>query len=363
MSDDWSPFDVGGNFAIAVGPSSAATPKQEVTDFDSVKVRFHLYDGDSVSFTTSGVGAAAPYIDGYASDVWLYRANTVWQRFRMLPAAQEWDEHGADVVSCQAICYKQVLAGRLLHAPVTLYATSADQGAILKSYIDNTQAQAGGHLGITFGSYITAVQRQRTEQVEGDNVYDLADKLSKVINGLTWRIAPGSTGDREYSAAGPSTLWFAVPLAQPAVLGDNVEKLRRVPPGTFANSGFAPGPSGLSNEWYDAPGIATDPRGRWEVSRSPSSGTTTQTNVAETAQGIVDELGAAPAAWVLQLRTSRFLTDSPYMPGYQVKLKVPPSTADPLAVADTVTCRIIETTLDVDAAGATMVTVAATEVA
>jgi len=360
------PIDVGSSFSLAVGPSTDAVPVQEVNDFESIQIKFHLYDGDSVSFGLDAKSSSSPHLSGLASDCWLYRGTTLWQRFRVLPIAQSWDEDGNSPIGVQGVCYKQVLKARYLHAPV-LFPTTTDQGSIIWSLIFHTQGQTNGSLGITQGSTTTGVTRVRNEYKTGDHVYKLIDDLTKVINGPVWRVAPVSPwvdggAQKVLTVRQPSSFL----TGNPAVLGDNIQRLSRDPSDQFANSGYGVGNANIEGYWYDHPTLAADLRGRWEATASASTSATEQTNVIELAQGLVTDRIKPPSAWTLEVRTARWLTDSGYMPGDFVPVKVPPSAVDPLDPvpenAAMVTIQVIETTLTVTADGGTTVTVSGSEV-
>jgi hypothetical protein len=357
----YEPVDVGAQFSLAVGPSSGSIPLQEVNDFDSISIRFHLYDGDSISFNLDAGSKAAPYLSGLATDCWLYRGETLWQRTRVLPIPQDWGADGSSSLAVSSICYKQVLKGRGLRAPV-LFPTATDQGSIIWQLIAHTQGQTNGNLGITQGTTTTGVTRVRTEYKSGDNVYGLIDALTKVINGPVWRVAPVGAAQKVLTVQQPSTFTTKVP----AVLGDNLEALRRQPADTFANAGFAAGNQEVPGVWYEHPSLAADPRGLWETVASTSNGVENATTVAEQAQGVVNDNVKPPSAWVFSVRPRRWLADSGYMPGDFVPLKIPPSTVDPLDPvpenAALVTVQVIEATLQVNNDGNTSVTIAATEV-
>lgn len=368
-------------FSFAVGPSSGTAPTQEVTDFDQVSVKFHLIDGDTISFSVSGRGQAAKYIDGLASDVWLYnmttmvtRADHLWQRFRILPAEQQWGENGENDVAVNAVCYKHPLNARFIHPTPAANAgsggwsfTNTEQGIIIGTLIQHTQLQTNGDLGIVFefaADYTTGINRDRTEYKVGDNIGNLIADLTKVQNGPTWAIRPSAatTAQRVLYVKMASTF---PTHATPAMWGGNCKALKRSPGNLFANSGFCPGNAELSGAWVDAVGIASDPRGRWEATRSTSTSTVDSATVTATAQGVVDDYGKPPATWTMEIEPERWLTDSRYTPGMFVNVKVPPNIVDPLGDENAVLklTQVIEVSLTVGGSGETGVSVTAIEVA
>src|SRR6185436_14901083 len=107
------------------------------------------------------------------------------QRLRVVNVDQAWDADGADIIAVTAVSYKRLLNAR--HAVDALEFTNVDQGDIVWGLIAHTQGQPGGDWGVTKGASATGVLRDRT-YVAGENLGDLAQKLTEVIDGLWWNI-------------------------------------------------------------------------------------------------------------------------------------------------------------------------------
>lgn len=377
------PIDAGATWSLAIASGTSAgvarialagTPDQEVDDFDKITATFNLYDGDTVSFTTRANSATAPYIAGYASDLWIFnqadttRSDHLWQRYRVLPSSQDMDADGHNVVTVTAVCYKQLLKTRLLRGAPGPF-NNVDEAQIVKGIVDHLQAQGPVNSGFNVGNLRIDVSvlsntgrlRTRTEYKVGDNAYQIIDDLSKVQNGPTWRIKPSTVWDRSLYVQDPST--FAT-IDQPIVLGDNALGLKRPAVSTVATSGFCPGTSSTSYAFADAPGLATDPRGLLEVSRSASTSVINQTQVQEVAQGVLEDYVTPASAWTVQMDVARWLTDSKYMPGNFTTIKeVPNLVSGPVFPESGLThsVRITEVQLVVTADGQATVQLAAVE--
>jgi hypothetical protein len=356
---------LGSLFAIGVGDPSSGVLAQEVNDFDNVQIKFHLYDGDSIAFGMSALAPAAPYLSGLASDVFLYnrldatRTDHLWQRFRVMPVEQTWGED--NLVRITAVCYKQALKGRLLHNGDAVHPwvfVGVDEATIAAELINHTQSLGAGYdLGIyTAGVSATGQPRDRTEYKAGDNIYKLLDDLSKVQDGPVWAVKPSATQTRALSVRKLSS--FPV-REMPLVSGDNAGQMVRKP-ATFANAAFVPGTNATVPAFYTTPEAATDPRGIWETSVSPSTSVTQQASIDALAQGTAEEMQRAPADWTAEVDVSRWLTDSSFMPGDVVTIKVPRAVIDPptAEAATTATARVVEVELTVANTGAAAVKIA-----
>jgi hypothetical protein len=335
---------LGSLFAIGVGDPSSGVLAQEVNDFDNVQIKFHLYDGDSIAFGMSALAPAAPYLSGLASDVFLYnrldatRTDHLWQRFRVMPVEQTWGED--NLVRITAVCYKQALKGRLLHNGDAVHPwvfVGVDEATIAAELINHTQSLGAGYdLGIyTAGVSATGQPRDRTEYKAGDNIYKLLDDLSKVQDGPVWAVKPSATQTRALSVRKLSS--FPV-REMPLVSGDNAGQMVRKP-ATFANAAFVPGTN---------------------ATVSPSTSVTQQASIDALAQGTAEEMQRAPADWTAEVDVSRWLTDSSFMPGDVVTIKVPRAVIDPptAEAATTATARVVEVELTVANTGAAAVKIA-----
>jgi hypothetical protein len=330
-------------FTVGVGPPGADIA-QELTDFSKVSMRFNRVTGDTLNFDTRGSSVEAAHISELATDVVL--EGPIAQRYRVISVEQDWGENGEDVVTVQAVCYKRLLAARHVWTEAGLAFAGVDQGSIVWGLYQHTQAQTGGGWGVTAGSLVTGVTRDRNYE-PGENLADLAKALQEVENGMWWWVDAGL----QINAALPSTF---PTHAHPLVRGVNARRLKR----SGSGAGYANAARGDADPDTTVPvyrehvDIATDPRGRWE--KLQSWGTVQlQDTLIEYTEGVI-EAGTHPvASWTASIEPARWLTDSQYLPGSFVVLVIPPTEAAPVSTgARKAVGQLVELGIDINADGA-----------
>lgn len=342
---------------LSIGPASGAAPTQKVTEFSGGTLKLGL-TGPEVSFTMPGQSPAALLTDGLVTDVWVYRRGVLWQRLRVLPVDQSWTEDGGTDATVTAVGYRRLVEARnIISAPPTF--TAVDQGTIVWNLIQHTQAQTGGDLGITSGTVVTGVPRDRTEYLIGDNLGKLLTDLSNVETGLWWGI--------DSAKVLTALLWSAFPTAlAPLVRGVNARTLRRSRGSGFANvAGSVGSKEQTVVAWATDAGVGTDPRGRWEAFDSSHSSATLQATVQDYADGLLAERLHPPSVWTAALDpASYFEGDSGYNEGEFVTIVVPSSAVDEIGVPPVnVNAQITELSIAFDDSGSTSVGLTAVEVA
>jgi hypothetical protein len=347
---------VADRISFAVGPRTGSVPTQPVTLFSSATVKRNLGAGPEVTLTLPARSPAGLVTDGLTTDLWVYKNGALFDRARILPVKQSWGDSGEDDVSITAVGYRRLVEGRhIVSGPPTF--TNVDQGSILKQLVDHTQAQTGGSLGITFGTYTTGVLRTRTEYKIGMPLGQLMTDMGAVENGCWW----GIDKDLVFTAR----LWSDFPTrTDPIVKGTNAKRLTRDPGKVpFANAAGASGSAtDTVPEWTTDAGIASDPRGRWEVFDSSHGSVTLQATVAAYAAGALARSLHPPAAWTIELRPeSYFEGGSDYAEGEFVQIVVPESSVNEVGPPANVMARITEVSISVDGDGGTAVTLAAVE--
>lgn len=344
--------------SVALGPSSGDAPTTPVVALTSqVTAKFTLFDGPDLTFSMPGQSVAAPVLSGLATDVWLYQLGVLRQRFRVLPIEQEWDEDGDDVVSLGCVGYKRLVLDRHIIGTAPTY-NGVDQGALIWDLIELTQAKPGGDLGLTAGSIVTGVPRDRNEYADGDKYEKIIGALEAAINGPVWDV----NADLSVDVRQPESF----PLRdQPAVHGTNVRRLRRVPGSGFANvSGAVGSVEQTVPEWREDAGVTTDPRGRHEMFDATHGSATEQSRVVEYAEGNLADALHPPAAWTMTLEPARFFGgDSDYNVGEFVRVVVPPNLIDPVGAGTVdVVVQVTEVSITFDGDGNTEVTATGVEV-
>lgn len=329
-----------GLLSVAVGPASGVRAVQEVSFYDTLSFTFNLDQGDQLGFTIPAFSPEAVYLDELATDVWL--EGVVRQRYRVIGMEQDWDDSGADLIAVTAVSYKRLLNSRNLGTDLSY--TQIDQGDIIWNLIAHTQARPGGDWGVTKGVTATGTLRDR-QYVLGENIGDLANKITQVIGGCTFNI----NADKVYSAKMPATFktW-----AQPLQLGVTARRLHRNSTGSFHNAALATGGQGTTPVWVEAANITTDPRGRWEHTAGYPN-VILQPTLVEHAQGLLSAGMAPKATWKADLEPTHWASEATYMPGEFVVLVVPQTLAAPIGTpAEAVLAQVIEVTASYTADGA-----------
>lgn len=311
-------------FTVAVGDSSASGPLQEVASFDSMSLNSSLDGGCEVAFTVPGESATARLINELASDVWVYRAGGIFQRYRVVGVGQTWGPDGDDVVSVQGVCYKRIINARHVQSPLTF--SNTGQADIIAAIYAHTQTQTGGDWGITNGTLDNDGKFRDRSYVLGENLGSILDNLQGVIGGPVWRISGDLT--LEVRSGDPAT--FPV-QGVPLMLGGTARSLtRNAGTGEFANSVFVDGDSSVTVPAVaDDANILSDPRGRWERAEGFPN-VSLQATLQEKAEGLVEEYASPVATWSVEVEPGRYLTDAPFSPGDLVTIVVPETVAAPI---------------------------------
>lgn len=342
--------------AFAVGPSTGNAPTQPVTSFTGLRLLDSLTAGPTVSFTIPGRSPAALVTDGLATDVWVYFKQVKKWRCRVLPIEQVWGESGEDEASISSVGYRQVVEARHIVTGPPVF-NNVDQGLIVWNLVQHAQTQPGGDLGISQGAVLTGQLRDRTQYKIGDQLGGLIKALGEVINGIWW----GVDADKVLTVR----LWSSfVAVGTPIVHGQNAITVKRSR-ALFANAAGVVGAANVTvPSWRVATGIATDPRGRWEVFDASHSSVIDQTQIDEYADGLLAENANPPTTWTATIDPVAFFDgDSRYSVGDVVSIVVPRSAVDEISVVPVnVTAMITEVQIASDDAGDVSVTIAAVEV-
>tara|TARA_R110002110_G_scaffold8621_1_gene43172 strand:+ start:69 stop:1145 length:1077 start_codon:yes stop_codon:yes gene_type:complete len=311
-------------FTIAVGDSSSSLPVQEVASFDTLSLSLSLDAGGECSFTVPGNSPTALLINELASDVWVYKSGAIFARYRIISIGQTWGPDNDDVVAITAVDYKRLMNAR--HVQTALTFSSVGQADIIAAIIAHTQSQPGGSWGITNGTLDNDGQIRDRSYALGENIGTILANLAGVANGPYWSIDGGlvlnvSSGDIT-----------AFPIqGTPIMLGGTARALTRSGgTGEFANSVFVDGDSASTVPAVaDAPGITTDPRGRWERAVGFPS-VTEQATLTQYAAGLVEEFNSPLSTWSCDIDAARYVSDAAFSPGDRVTVVVPATVAAPI---------------------------------
>lgn len=340
-------------FSLAVGPATGTRPIQEVTDFVSWTLDNNLDDGCSISFSTRGDSIAASLIDELATDVWLYRAAALVQRFRVTSVEQEWGADGDDEARIVATCYRRLL--KKSHVRTDLTFTGIAQDQIIFDLIQHAQAATGGSLGITAGSLTSGTLRDRIYP-QGTNIFTAIVEFTQIDDGVEWdvnELLELNVRDR-----------LSLPLqSMPVQLGVTARRLARPSSAEqFGNAAIAIGnPENTTAVIVEDPGLGTDPRGRWE--RFVSVTADTQQEVQDLADGLIEQAVSPLSTWTIEMDPDRYFLDAEYEIGEQVTVIQPRSTVFAIGTpAPRLNAQVISRSITQTADGQVAVTVTAIEV-
>jgi hypothetical protein len=336
-------------FALGVGPSTNAAPVIQLTDWDAWTLDNNLDDGCSLQFSLRGDTYDASFITELATDVWLYRGPSLYQRFRVVAVQEDWGPDLDATVTVSAACYRRMLKARHVQLPLTFSAQS--QGLIVWDLIQHTQATTNGSLGITLGSSGPAVLRDR-EYLVGQNIFDAIVEMTQIDNGLTWNIDPNLQLLISQPSAYPT-------IAMPCELGVTARRMSR--PSTaerFANVAVVTGDSMTTTPYIpEAAGLPLDSRGRWERFQALGQ-VKDQQQLFELGDGLLEESISPMSTWRVEMEPSRFFTDAEYQLGDFISIYRP-------VTAGTSTlfpAQVLSRNITQDADGQTRVIITAVEV-
>lgn len=287
-------------FTLAIGPASSSRPVQEINDYTVWRLDNNLDDGCLITFSARGDSLAAQLITELETDVWVYRLGQVVQRFRIVSLEQNWGADGDDVIDVVGICYRRILRSRFVRTPLSFVAET--QGQIVADLIAHAQAADGGDLGITFGSLESTITRDRAYQA-GQNIWDAITDLTRVEDGIAWDVDEDLELQVRLQTDYPT-------VSTPIELGSTARSLARPSSADqFANATIVTGNTQATTLVIaQAPGISTDPRGRWEKFIS-SAGEADQAALSERAQGVLDEAISPVSVWQAEMVPSRYFGD------------------------------------------------------
>jgi hypothetical protein len=206
----------------------------------------------------------------------------------------------------------------------------------------HTQSQAGGNLGITLGTSTTGIVRTRAYK-QGENLGSQAE--NEYEEGIWWDVDQNLV----YTAGARSAGRY---LGQPLHLGANVRQLQRASGSDFANAVYGDADdSATTGVWATAANVATDPRGRWELTAGWPTVTLQQTLNDRTA-AFLNASSIPVAHWNIEMEPSRWVSDSKIMPGMFAILVIPRTLAAPIGPpADKIVVYVTQVSVSYDENG------------
>jgi microcystin-dependent protein len=253
-----------------IGAATAATTR---------KLSWYLDAAAVCAFTMPGAHPQTAQIDELAVDVLCSRDGVNLFRGRV-GGSNDTLTADADTTAFTATDYRGVLARRIMWTDADRSFRQADQADIAWQFIADTQAEAGGNLGIVRGAApATGVLRDR-DYNPGQNVADALTNLGDCLNGFDWEIDANRNFNLFYPQRGRQT---GLVLAYGR---DIVEVHRTIDPTRFANAVFYTGANTTTP--VETAVTSFDPDiGRWDEQKSDPSVVLQQT-VTDQADGELD---------------------------------------------------------------------------
>lgn len=256
------------SWQFILGPASGGH-SEPLTAATSRKYTAKLIDPSEVSFGIDARHEQAAAIGELTTDIhvlWTPDSGGTTRELERCRVAGPQDTGNPDThgLTISGLDYAAVLKGRQLLSSSTLTYTGVDQAQIAWSLIAETQARAGGDLGIAKGwasSTPTGLINTRTF-APGDNIGDKITELSQTVPGYDWAIVPTSASGLAMQ------LWYPQRgIARGAVLeygGAVTDFSRSFDPSTYGNCLRYTGADGLTAVELEVPDMATRAEGRWE---------------------------------------------------------------------------------------------------
>lgn len=242
-------------------PAPSLTVFRELTEATSRRVTWRLDATDDAQFSMNGESEELAEIVDLATDLVIYRNGIKLHRGRLGPAADSGNANGL-ATQLTSIGYRGMLDVRHVPAAGATY-TATDQAQIAFGLIDTSQSSTNGDWGITDGTGATSgTTRDRTYD-PGKPIGEALGELFRVDDGGEWEIDADLALNRWYPTRGTDT---GVVLDFGGLV---VAFERLLSPADFGNAGVFSGDTSVTDP-IDATAatLATDPRGRWEVSRA-----------------------------------------------------------------------------------------------
>lgn len=267
-------------------------PHHPLSQATGRKITLQLNDSSSCSFELDGLDPVAGQVAELVTDVHALREDVVGAprdrvfRGRVGPTSDTLDGK-RHAVSLTAWDYREVLARRILWSDSPRTFPLYDQGAIVSAMVADTQARAGGNLGMTVVGAVTGQLRDRIYDA-GKSIGAEIQALSEAIGGFDWEVEAPSQSALElrihYPTKGTNR---AVVLSYGDQLVQRVQ--RTVDPGQFRNAvrGTGRAPDRPENPPPDFPdpveptpvelvadSATSGPAGRWEGAEGTDMTTT-----------------------------------------------------------------------------------------
>lgn len=276
-------------------PSTVET--RQLTAATGRKVTFRLDAGAEASFSIRGEHPEALEVDELATDLHCLRDGTRLFRGRIAPETDTISETSHSV-AFTAWDYRLMLGTRWTPKQGLKY-TAVDQASIAWQLVNTSQGRPAGDWGITQGLGSTSGTTRTREVDPGKPILQELESLARLNNGFEWQISPDLELDRWYPERG----------ADNGVVidwgGRAKSATRTLDPAGFGNAVLVTGADTTSPVVETTTDIATDDRGRWEITQSYPN-IKRQTTLDARALWLVDQTSTIRPAWKVDLHPGRW---------------------------------------------------------
>lgn len=307
-------------WGFAAGPWTGL-PTTDLSQATARSVTWRLAGNHEATFTLQGDSAQAEGIREMVWDLWVSHNGTPLFRGRIGPSNDTLDPDSTLPVTFSAADYRAVLQRRFLYEGDTLSYLNVDQSDIAWGLITSTQNKVGGNLGIRRGQgQSTGVLRARSDYLAGDSIGATLDLLSQVLDGFDYDFTP---------SVGSTTMAFDIfypsrGTDRGKVLdygGRIASATRQVDPSTFGNAVRATGATGLAAVRAEAPRLASDAAGRWDLQYAEPS-VTLATTLSAKAQATLAAGQYVVPSWTVTFKAGEWGGPGDVWLGDQVTLVV-----------------------------------------
>ena len=267
--------------------------QHELPNMISATGVWRLDDPASFDVTIDARDDILDHLTPHATDLVAIRDGTLTYRGKILDPSYNLGPN-QQTVSIPSIDYRGLLdmvaripAGGATYAGI-------DQAVIAWDLISDYQSRAGGARGITDGLGATSAQTRDRTYEEGAPIGRLIGDLGRVRNGFEWEIAPDLKLNRWHAPTRRGTTGIGT-----LDLGAMIAQATRPGRPQYANAWTVTGGDGTTPSTADDPGIAADPRGRWERSATYNT-ITQQSTLDDRAAWLLDEGNGRPE-WALTM--------------------------------------------------------------
>lgn len=297
--------------ALPCAPN-VSSGQREITEAHARHVTWRVDDAATATFTIDGRSNELTGIVPLASDLIIRRNGVKMFRGRIAPAGDDVDET-VHQTQLGAWDYRKMLDTRMIGTTGRSF-SNTDQAVIAWTVIAESQALSGGNWGVTNGLGSTSTQPRDNNMDPGEPLGKVIGDMGRMDGGYEWEISEELVFNRWYPTRGAVT-------GKVIDFGGVASKVKRTfDPTIFANAAMATGAETTVPVLVTDAGIATDPRGRWELQRGYTI--ELQDSLNDRAIWLEGQTSVIKPAFSVQLAPERWGGKSDIWLGDVVKLQV-----------------------------------------